>query len=489
MVVGFSLVLTGVCCFNSCKNQTSGEDVVVKDVFPNRAYQWGKITLEATARDTDRFTPRPTITSRILALIWTSVYDAWTRFDEKAEPVYLSGANRLPEAMRTLQNKEIAISYAAYRAGLHYYFADSAFFRESMISMGLDPDNNSVDPNTPEGIGNLAAKAVIEARLNDGANEAGNVSDAENVRYGDYTGYHPVNNADALSQLDRWQPKYFTDDRTGERFAPGCLSPHWHLVKPLLIDSAASHRPGPPPALGSDELYRQVREVISLQSNLSNAQKALVEFMRDGPSSVQQAGHWLIFAQYVSARDKHTLDEDVKMYFWVEAVAMDAFIACWDTKMYYDFARPFALVRNLFADSLIVGWAGPEEGFRQIKGSEWLPYSPLSFLCPPFPAYTSGHSTVSGACSEALKLFKQSDHFDHSVQLVPGALTEIAEFWGDTVSLHFDTFSEAAAQAGLSRVLGGYHIQADNEEGLNQGQRVARSAWDEYQRLLNGSRE
>jgi hypothetical protein len=62
--------------------------------------------------------------------------------------------------------------------------------------------------------------------------------------------------------------------------------------------------------------------------------------MRDGPKSVQQAGHWLIFAQDVSVRDKHTVDDDVKMYFLVTAAAMDAFIACWDTKMTYDFARP-----------------------------------------------------------------------------------------------------------------------------------------------------
>ena len=53
-----------------------------------------------------------------------------------------------------------------------------------------------------------------------------------------------------------------------------------------------------------------------MQANLTDEQKALVEFMRDGPESVQQAGHWLKFAQDVSRRDQHTLDEDVKMYFY-----------------------------------------------------------------------------------------------------------------------------------------------------------------------------
>ena len=72
-----------------------------------------------------------------------------------------------------LKNREIAISYAAYRAMSEYYYSDSTMFKEFMVQLGLDPDNNSLDPNTPEGIGNLAAKAVIEARKNDGSNQYG----------------------------------------------------------------------------------------------------------------------------------------------------------------------------------------------------------------------------------------------------------------------------------------------------------------------------
>jgi len=64
-----------------------------------------------------------------------------------------------------------------------------------------------------------------------------------------------------------------------------------------------------------------------LQSKLTSAQKGLVEFMRDGPKSVQQAGHWLVLAKELSIKRKHTLDEDVKMYFLNQIVAMDAFIA------------------------------------------------------------------------------------------------------------------------------------------------------------------
>ena len=42
-----------------------------------------------------------------------------------------------------------------------------------MIDFGLDPDDDSVDPTTPVGVGNLAAKTMIEARINDGSNQLG----------------------------------------------------------------------------------------------------------------------------------------------------------------------------------------------------------------------------------------------------------------------------------------------------------------------------
>lgn len=216
-----------------------------------------------------------------------------------------------------------------------------------------------------------------------------------------------------------------------------------------------------------------------MQANLTNENKALVEFMRDGPKSVQQAGHWLKFAQDVSRRDKHTLDQDVKMYFAVEVAAMDAFIACWDSKMFYDYARPYALVHNYYKDQTIKAWAGPGKGMAQMKGADWRPYSPDEFLCPPFPSYVSGHSTVSGACSEILKAFTGSDTFGEQVKLVPGALTE-PDNLGDSVVIKFPTFTETANMAGISRVMGGYHIQVDNVAGLKLGRDVASEAWKFY---------
>ena len=444
----------------------------------NMAYRISQLAIDATANDTEKFKPRPTITSRYLGLIFVSVFDAWSAYDQDAIPVYLENVDKRPESERTLSNKEIAIAYAAFGTLNEYYYSDSAMFRQFMLDHNLDPDNNSTDATTPEGIGNLAAQAVINARKGDGSNQYGEEEGSNGQAYFNYVNYKPANDPDTNVDPNRWQPKYFADGNGG-RFAPECLTPYCGQVKPISLKSPDQFRPGPPPMIGSDQLAEEVKEVIDMQANLTDEQKALVEFMRDGPQSVQQAGHWLKFAQDVSRRDQHTLDQDVKMYFLNQVVAMDAFIASWDSKMFYDYARPYALVHEYYEGQKIKAWGGEGKPIMEIDGSQWRPYSPETFLCPPFPSYVSGHSTISGACAEALKLWTGSDEFGEEVELVAGAMTE-PDNLGDTVVLKFPTFTETAEMAGISRVYGGYHIQADNVAGLQLGRDVAHESWKFY---------
>jgi hypothetical protein len=444
----------------------------------NIAYKWAKMALLATANDTEKFKPRPTITSRYLGLSFIAIFDAWSRYDNKAIPVYLNKVDRQAPVDRTLNNKEIAVSYAAYRALSKYFYSDKKIFYDFMIELGLDPDNFSLDPNTPEGIGNLAATAVFEARKNDGSNQDGEEVGSNGKAYFDYIKYTAINSADDNTDINHWQPKYFSDGKGGQ-YLPECLTPFWGKVKPVSLKSASQFRPIPPPLVGSEKLKKEVEEVIKLQENLTNEQKALVEFMRDGPMSVQQAGHWLTLAQEVSVRDNHTLDEDVRMYFLCEITAMDCFIACWDSKLFYDYARPYALVHHYYKNIIIKAWGGPGKGIVEMKGENWRPYSPDTFLCPSFQGYVSGHSTISGGCAEALRLFTGNDYFGSSVDLIPGLMTE-PDHIGEKVTLQFPTFTETANMAGNSRVLGGYHIQSDNIEGLKLGRKVAHEAWDFY---------
>jgi hypothetical protein len=449
----------------------------------NMAYKWASVVLEGTGNDTERNKPRPPVTSRLVALCLRSMYDAWSRYDSLAVPVDLE-AERRPALERTLKNKETAISYAACRALQASYPGDSALFAQRLHEFGYDPTDRSEDPLTPQGVGNLAAKMVFWKCRNDGSNMEGQDTLAP-VPCGDYTHYEPKNTADKMTDIDHWQPKYFTRD-DGTRWAPGALAPYWGHVKPFALDSASQFRSPPPWKIGDPRLEKDVREVVELQANLTNEQKALVEFMRDGPHSVQQAGHWLIFSRDVSVRDKHTLDDDVKMYFVVASTAMDCFIACWETKYFYDTSRPFQQIHYIMGKEDIMGWAGPHKGMVKMKGKDWRPYSPDSFLCPAFPSYPSGHSTVSGGCSRALELYTGSDRYGAEVRLLPGWLTEPG-ITQDSITLKFPTFSSAAEQAGLSRVLGGYHIMLDNTEGLAMGRKVGAVVFDKCMGYIRGT--
>jgi hypothetical protein len=49
------------------------------------------------------------------------------------------------------------------------------------------------------------------------------------------------------------------------------------------------------------------------------------------------------------------------------------------------------------------------------------------------------------------------------------------------------TFSSAAEMAGISRVMGGYHIQADNVAGLELGRKVANYDFPKIQAYFDGT--
>jgi hypothetical protein len=84
----------------------------------------------------------------------------------------------------------------------------------------------------------------------------------------------------------------------------------------------------------------------------------------------------------------------------------------------------------------------------------WLPL----IGTPPFPTYTSGHSTQSGATATVLTdLLGDVAFTDHT---------------HDALGLparSFDSFEEAAQEAAISRLYGGIHYTFDNVEGYNAG--------------------
>ncbi len=455
------------------------------DFKPTAAYRWLEVSLEATAREVDRVGARPTIISRTLAVALTAMYDAWAAYDDKAVGTRLGGTLRRPPEERTDRNRETAIAYATYRALVDVYPEDKKWLDEQMRAAGFDPNDDTADVSKPQGIGNVAAKAVCDYRHHDGSNQLGDEVGSSGKAYSDYTFYTPLNPPGKVNDPDRWQPLPFSDGKGGY-FHPGFLTPHWYRVKPFALDRSDQFRPPPPPKFGSDQLKKEVEEVIHYNATLTPEQKAVVEFMRDGPRSTGQSGHWLRFAQDVSRRDKNTLEKDVKLFFSIANVAMDAFIAAWEAKRYYDTSRPWTLVRLYYADKEIDGWLGPRKGASKIKAADWHPYSPATFVTPPFPSYVSGHSTVSAASAKMLELFTGSDDFGFVERRRPGILTDDA-CENCEVELPLPTFTATAKMAGISRIMGGYHIQADNVEGLELGRKVAEYEWPKFKQYFDGT--
>ena len=468
------------------------------------AYDWLNVILETAARDVDRVGARPTILARSMAISVTAMYDAWAAYDPKAIGVSYGARLSRPASENSQARKEQAIGYAVYRTLLDQYPHDRKWIDAQVTARGIDPVNESSDVATPAGVGNVAAAAIVGYHHSDGANQLGNKVGADSMEpYSDYTYYRPVNppSPGPILDPDRWQEIPFSDGEGGS-FHPGFLTPHWYLVKSFGLERNDMFRPGPPPKVGTMQMKKEVDECIDFNASLNIDQKALVEFMRDGPRSTGQSGHWLRFAQRVSRRDKTDLDTDVKLFFAVGITAHDAFISCWDTKRHYDSSRPWSLVRYYYAGKTIKGWAGPGKGVVNLPAEEWHPYSPATFVTPPFPGYTSGHATVSGACAKTLELFTGSDRFNEVEKRDAGSLTEpgfkcsqIQMINGKfTVDQHatcaavlkMPTFSEVSEMAALSRLMGGYHIRTDNEVGVVMGRQVSEHIWPRMKALFEG---
>lgn len=510
ILIGTALVVS----LTSCSKPQKPAEPVSADVGPGwvehrvnypqatAAYQWINIMLEATGREVDKIGARPTVISRQMAIPVTAMFDAWACYDDQAVAACFGGSLRRPPAERTLANKEKAIAYAMYHTLTNIFPKDQAWLDGQMKQMGFNPADPSMDPATPEGVGRLCAAAILELRRHDGANQDGDEVGSDGTPYSDYTRYELRNPDDRIVDPDRWQRIPFSDGKGGT-FYPGFLTPHWYRVKPFAIERSDQFRAPPYPKVGSEQLRREVDECIELNGHLSLEQKSIVEFMRDGPRSTGQSGHWLQFAQDVSRRDHYDLDRDVKLFFTIGNTAFDAFIACWESKRYYDSSRPWTLIRYYYRGQPIVGYLGPWKGFGTIPAEKWHPYSPDTFVTPPFPGYPSGHSTLSAACSKMLELFTGSDRFGAYERHVAGKWTEAdcdtklmqardGKAPPDTpenatVILKMPTFSATAEMAGISRIMGGYHIQADNQAGLAMGRKVAVYSWPKYQAYFNGT--
>jgi membrane-associated phospholipid phosphatase len=439
----------------------------------------------------------PPIVARALAVAHTCMYDAWAAYDLRAVGTVLGADLRRPTAERTDANKSKAVSVAAYRCLVNLFPAGTARLQATLRGLGHDPNDLSTDRATPQGIGNVAAQAVIDSRRNDGANQYGDLASGA---YADYTGYAPRNAPmpfcnpltvgpcpPNIANPYTWQP-LISDTGNTQRF----IAPHWENVKPFALSSATLYDNRPdiapqPNYLRNPGAYQQdVEELLRNSADLDAQRKLIVEYWADGPASELPPGHWGLFAQFVSQRDRHSIDQDAKMFFAMHNASFDAGIVAWHLKRKYDGVRPITAVRYLKQGKSVTAWGGPGQPTGRIDGEKWTPYNPGSNLTPAFPGYISGHSTFSSASAAILRQFTGSDNFGFSTVIPPNFGRVEPGVPSLPTALGYATFSAATADAGASRLYGGIHFSDDNTVGQNIGALVAAQVWARAQFLFDG---
>jgi hypothetical protein len=246
--------------------------------------------------------------------------------------------------------------------------------------------------------------------------------------------------------------------------------------------------------------------------------RVLTEFWADGPESETPPGHWNTIANTVleqlgrPGRAGGRLERDVKLYLALNGALHDAAVAAWGAKGHYDTARPISMIRWLGgrgelplvpglverrAGGLVVrAWRGypadpaaETSGVGWVKAVDWVPYQRPTFVTPAFAGYVSGHSTFSRAAAEVLTAFTGSEYFPgglFELRVPKGSLVHEAGPTRDVV-LRWATYYDAADDAGISRLLGGIHIPADDFAGRKLGSACGRGAWELAQRYFEGS--
>jgi hypothetical protein len=377
---------------------------------------WNNAALDATRAGSTA----PPIASRSLAILHVSIYDAVNGIARTHEP-YL-----VQSAVPASASREAAASAAAHDALINLFPSAASTFDalHAAILAGI-PDG----PQKTAGIvwGEFVADQILVARANDG-------SDA-------------IVPPPGGSGPGVWIP-------TPPAFRPYLL-PQWGFVAPFAMNSSSQFRPPGPPSLDSQRYaadYNEVKELGALVgSTRTEDQSEIALFWADGAGTETPPGHWNSIAQTIATAQSNTLEENARLFAFLNIAMADAAICAWDAKYTFHFWRPVTAIN----------FAEPE--------LNWMSF----IVTPPFPDYVSGHSTFSGAAATVLPLFYDTEDLPFTIgsDFLPG------------VYRSFPTCLAAAGEAADSRLYGGIHFRSANEDGLQAG--ISIGEWTGTRYLLS----
>src|SRR4051812_35748952 len=349
----------------------------------------------------------PPYAARNMAIVQIAVFDAVNAIDGgyQGYATHRNGPKGASEAA--------AVAQAAHDTLVALYATRTSIF-DAALSASLKSVPDGSAENKGVAVGRDAAKQILAERKNDGADAV--------------VSYTPG------TAPDDWKP-------TPPGFAPALL-PQWPDVTPFALKSGDQFRAPPPPAMSSDEFtaaFNHVKEIGAIDSTTRTAEQTEIAlFWADGAGTATPPGHWNLIAEDLAKQQHNTLAGNARLFALLNIALADAGIVSWDAKYFYNFCRPVTAIRNADNDG------NPNTS----ADADW---SPL-ITTPPFPSYTSGHSTFSGAAAAVLAGFFGTD------QITFTSVSENAAAGPRT----FASFSQAAVEAGISRVYGGIHWDFDN---------------------------
>ena len=241
------------------------------------------------------------------------------------------------------------------------------------------------------------------------------------------------------------KPRYEVTSYGGawERTPPSYWDPvdaYWGEHRPFVMDSARQFLPTAPPPFSTDpesEFYKMVYEVYEVSKNLTEEQSLIATFWDCNPihshhdghfmyntRQVSPGGHWINIAGIAAEKANADLMKSLEMYVEVSAALADGFISAFDAKYVYNLVRPVTYIQKHI-------------------DKDWEPL----IETPPFPEWTSAHSTISAAAAAVL-----TDHFGDEFQF-----DDWTEAYLGLPVRSFNSFRDAALEVTWSRVWGGIH--------------------------------
>ncbi len=312
---------------------------------------WNTAALDAIKAS--RTAPPPA--SRILAILHTSIYDAVNGIVRTHEPYFVK------EKGPTNASEEAAASAAAHQVLTTLLPTQAATFDELHEDTLAGIRDNARKRRGLEW-GESVADEILDWRANDGSAD-------------------PKDPPDFSDRAGEWRP-------TWPNFAPYLL-PQWGFVTPFAMPTSSFFRPNGPPALDSARYASDYNEVKAIGENDSTSrteeQTDIALFWADGAGTVTPPGHWNVIAQDV-ATGRNRMRQNARLFALLNVAMADAAISCWDAKYTYNFWRPITAIEM-----------GDTDGNPATDGEPWTDGEPAwipLITTPPFPDYTSGHSTI-----------------------------------------------------------------------------------------------